>query len=239
MCTHPHPAHLRHTRDLQPRLQPGYPGRGPKRRARGGWPFSPPPPDFSSPSRSSVSAPALVDRDALTVDHTHGSYTATGQTSLIAHGRPDACSLQGSGVLSIQPPSESSLGFRQHPPRHLQSTVLAAYKRPSTVSIDRARAPQVRHTFPPPLLQSLYLLQYFLHLSPPPSELILGGVLRRLDRVHTVVQPIGLTVELPSTTHGPSSSRTWIGRTPGRTLLGAPLGLRRRHPRWHSAWLHH
>ena len=88
-------------------------------------------------------------------------------------------------------------------------------------------------------VEDLYLLQYFPRLSPPPSELRIGRVLRRLDRVLTVVQPIGLTVELPSTTHSPSSSRTWIGRIPGRTLLGAPQGLRRRRPRRHSTWLHH
>ena len=105
----------------------------------------------------------------------------------------------------------------------------------SLAPTDRAHTPQIRHTFPPPLLRSLYILQCFPHLSSPPSELRLGRVLRRLDRDLTVVQPIGLTVELPSTAHGPSSSRTWIGRTLGRTLFGTPQGLRRRRPRRHSA----
>ena len=30
-----------------------------------------------------------------------------------------------------------------------------------------------------------------------------------------MVQPVGLTVELPSTTHSPTPARTWTGRTPG------------------------
>ena len=35
-----------------------------------------------------------------------------------------------------------------------------------------------------------------------------------------MVQPVGLTVGLPSTTHGLVSARTWTGRLPGLTLLG-------------------
>ena len=84
-------------------------------------------------------------------------------------------------------------------------------------------------------VEDLYLLQYFPRPSPPPSGLRLGRVFRRLDRVLPVVQPLGLTVELPLTTHGPSSSRTWIGGPPGRTLLGTPQGLRRRRSRRLSA----
>ena len=84
-------------------------------------------------------------------------------------------------------------------------------------------------------IEDLYLLQYFPRPSPPPSGLRLGRVFRRLDRVLPVVQPLGLTVELPLTTHGPSSSRTWIGGPPGRTLLGTPQGLRRRRSRRLSA----
>ena len=43
-----------------------------------------------------------------------------------------------------------------------------------------------------------------------------------------MVQPVGLTVELPSTAHGPTPARTWTGRNPGLTLLGAPRDPRRR-----------
>ena len=37
-----------------------------------------------------------------------------------------------------------------------------------------------------------------------------------------MVQPVGLTVELPSTTHGLAPVRTWTGRLPVLTLLGHP-----------------
>ena len=131
------------------------------------------------------------------------------------------------------------------PPRsHIANTTLSLCRpleprtTASIVSTDRARAPQVRHSFPFYLRRSLYLLQCFPHLSPPPSELRLGRVLRRLDRILR-----GPTRQVdcraPSATHGPTPARTWIGRHPGRTLLGAPQGLRRRRPRRHSAWLHH
>ena len=85
-------------------------------------------------------------------------------------------------------------------------------------------APRRLGTVPPLLfyVEDLYLLQYFPRLSLPPSGLRIGRVLRRFDRVHTVVQPLGLTVELPSTTHGPSSSRTWIGRTPDELYSAHP-----------------
>ena len=119
------------------------------------------------------------------------------------------------------------------PPPPPRPTARATYERPPSPR-PTGLAPRRLGTHsppPPPLLRSLYLLQCLPHLSLPPSELRLGRVLRRLGRVLTVVQPIGLTVELPSTTHGPSSSRTWTGRAPGRTLLGTPQGLRRRHPR--------
>ena len=35
-----------------------------------------------------------------------------------------------------------------------------------------------------------------------------------------MAQPVGLFVELPSTTHGLTPARTWTGRLPGLTLLG-------------------
>ena len=110
-------------------------------------------------------------------------------------------------------------------PRPLTADRPCRVRTASLVTTHRARALQVRFTSPP-LLRSVYLLQCFPHLSPPPSELRLGRVLRRLDRVLTVVQPIGLTVELPSTTHGPlfledvdrKDSRTNSTRcTPGST----------------------
>ena len=37
-----------------------------------------------------------------------------------------------------------------------------------------------------------------------------------------MVQPVGLTVELPSTTHGLTPARTWAGGLPVLTLLGHP-----------------
>ena len=42
------------------------------------------------------------------------------------------------------------------------------------------------------------------------------------DRIQIVVQPAGLTVELPLKTHGLAPVRTWTGRLPGLTLLGHP-----------------
>ena len=72
-------------------------------------------------------------------------------------------------------------------------------------------------------VEDLYLLQYFPRLSPPPSGLRLGRVLRRLDRVLTVVQPIGLTVEPPTTTPA--------RRPRGRGSEGFPDDLYSAHPR--------
>ena len=37
-----------------------------------------------------------------------------------------------------------------------------------------------------------------------------------------MVQPVGLTVELSSMTHGLAPARTWTGRRPGLTLLDHP-----------------
>ena len=37
-----------------------------------------------------------------------------------------------------------------------------------------------------------------------------------------MVQSVGLTIELPSTTHGLTPTKTWTGRHPGLTLLGHP-----------------
>ena len=77
---------------------------------------------------------------------------------------------------------------------------------------------------PPPLLFTLKSISFFsisrtrLHRR---RDLV-GREIRRLDRIHIVVQPVGLTVELPSTTHGLASARTWTGRLPGLTLLGHP-----------------
>ena len=96
----------------------------------------------------------------------------------------------------------------------------------SHATTDRAHAPQVRHTSPSPFYFTLksISLSVFPAPSPPPSGFSIGECLDEIDRIQTVVQPVGLTVELPSTTHGPTPARTWTGRNPGRTLLGAPPG---------------
>ena len=102
-----------------------------------------------------------------------------------------------------------------HPPASNRS---CRVRMTSYVSTDRARAPQVNTS----LHWSLYLLQYFPRLSPPPSGLRLGRVLRRRDRIPIGVQSVGLTVELPSTTHGLTSARTCTGGFLRPTLLGHP-----------------
>ena len=71
----------------------------------------------------------------------------------------------------------------------------------SLITTDQARAPQVRHASPS-YFEVLYLFQYFPRLSPPPSGFNLGRVIRRVDRIVTVVQSVGLIVELPLMTHG-------------------------------------
>ena len=123
-------------------------------------------------------------------------------------------------------------------PRRFDSSFAA---RPSCVgrtsldTTEQARAPQVRHSSPHPAITLKSISpSVFPAPSPPPSGSNIGRVFRRIDRIQFVVQPVGLIVELPSTTHGPTPARTWTGRTPGRTLLGAPQSLRRRHPRRHT-----
>ena len=124
------------------------------------------------------------------------------------------------------------------PSRFLPAVRPCCVRSTSLVSTDRARAPQVRHSFPFNLRQ-VYIS---FSVSRTVSAAIGFSISECLDdfgRVQPVVQPVGLTVELPSATHGPTPARTWTGRHPGLTLLGAPQGLRRRRPRRHSAWLHH
>ena len=87
--------------------------------------------------------------------------------------------------------------LRTNDPCYVRTTHPCYVRTTSNVTTDRARAPQVRHTSPSTLLKVLYLFQYYPHLLPPPSELSLGRVIRRLDWIETVVQSVGLTVELP------------------------------------------
>ena len=155
------------------------------------------------------------------------------------HTRPsrapslDRCSLAGS-PLSHQGPLRDLVSSTRLAPAdrscHVRTTNPIA-------TIDRARAPQVRHSSPLLYVEVLYLFQYFPHPSPPPSGLSLGRVIRRLNRIETVVQSVGLIVELLST-HNPTPARTWIERDPGLTLLGAPQDLRRRRSRRYTACLH-
>ena len=90
------------------------------------------------------------------------------------------------------------------------------------IMTDRACAPQVRYTSPLFYVEDLYFLQYFPRLAPPPSELSSRRVLSRFGRIHIVIQPVGLIVELPSTTHSLNSTRTWTRGLPGLTLIGHP-----------------
>ena len=129
------------------------------------------------------------------------------------------------------PASRNTSNVRDISSTHLCRPLVPRTNDQTLATTDRARAPQVRHTSPIHLRESLHLFQSFPCPSPPPSGISIGRVFRRIDRIPTVVQPVGLTVELSSTTHGPTPAKTWTGRSPGRTLLNAPQGLRRRHPR--------
>ena len=142
-----------------------------------------------------------------------------------------------------------------HLPRHVPCSVdlvdpclhLPAYfagrpchvRTTSPAPTDRARAPQVRHTSPLYFRSTSIFLSVFPAPSPPPSGFSIGECLDEIDRIQTVVQPVGLTVELPSPTHGPTPVRTWTGRNPGMTLLGAPQDPRRRRSRRYPACLHY
>ena len=95
------------------------------------------------------------------------------------------------------------------------------------ITTKRARAPQVRYTFPLFNLKSFYFSQYFSHLLPSPSGPSLGQTIGRFERTRTVVQSVMLTVELPSTTQGPTPTRTLTWTFSGLTLLGASQELRR------------
>ena len=70
-------------------------------------------------------------------------------------------------------------------------TARATYERPPSPRPTGLAPRRLGTHSSPPLLRSIYLLQCFPHLSPPPSELRLGRVLRRLDRVLTVANPSG------------------------------------------------
>ena len=115
-----------------------------------------------------------------------------------------------------------SLEITTTPPRATTTTRPCRVRTTSLLTTDRARAPQVRQSSPLLYIEDLYLSQYFPRLAPPPSALSLGRVLSQFDRILTVVQPVGLTVELPSTTHGLAPARTWTGRLPGLPLLDHP-----------------
>ena len=81
------------------------------------------------------------------------------------------------------PDAFTRLHSRRHRlPLELTSlTARATYKWPPPPR-PTGLAPRRLGTHSPHLLRSLYLLQCFPHLSPPPSKLRLGRVLRRLDR---------------------------------------------------------
>ena len=106
--------------------------------------------------------------------------------------------------------------------RSLRLLVSCARTTTHIITTDRARAPQVRHSSPLLYIEVLYLHQYFPHLFPPPSVFSFGRVPRRIDRNQIVIQPVGLTVKLPLTTHGLTPARTWTGGLPGLTPLGHP-----------------
>ena len=148
-----------------------------------------------------------------------------GAQPTLAHERP---SLIRSTRRRPHRPEATSTGCSADRPCHVLTI--------SHAPTDRARAPQVRHTSPPFIFTSKSIfLSVFPAPSPPPSGFSISECLDEIDRIQTVVQPVGLTVELPSTTHSPMPARTWIGRNPGRTLLGAPQGLRRRRTRRYAA----
>ena len=65
------------------------------------------------------------------------------------------------------------------------------------ITIDRARAPQVRPASPYHYFGVLYFFQYLSHLSLPPSGHSLSRVISRLEWIETVVQSVGWIVELP------------------------------------------
>ena len=52
-------------------------------------------------------------------------------------------------------------------------------------------------THPLSYFEVLYFFQYFPRLSPPPLGHSLGRVIGQFEWIETVVQPVGLTVELP------------------------------------------
>ena len=89
----------------------------------------------------------------------------------------------------------------------------------SPVATDWAHAPQVRHTSSLFISEYFYLFQCFPHLSPPPSGSRLGILRGRFEWIETLVQSVGLTFKLLSTTHSPTPAKTWTGRTPRLTLL--------------------
>ena len=120
------------------------------------------------------------------------------------------------------------------PSRFLPAVRPCCVRSTSLVSTDRARASQVRHSFPFNLRQ-VYIFFSVSRTVPAAIGFSISECLDNFDRVQPVVKPVGLTVELPSATHGPTPARTWTGRHPGLTLLGAPQGLRRRCPRRHSS----
>ena len=116
-------------------------------------------------------------------------------------------------------------GFFSHPVL-LPPPVRAAYKRPPTSRPTRL-TPCLLGIHPLLfMLKLFYLFHYFSHL---PSGHSIGRVIGRFELVETVVQYVGLTVDLPSTIQGPMLAWTWIWRFSRLTLLDAPLRLQWRH----------
>ena len=120
------------------------------------------------------------------------------------------------------------------PSRFLPAVRPCCVRSASLVTTDRAHALQVRHPSPFNLRQ-VYISFSVSRTVSAAIGFSISECVDDSDRIPIVVQPVGLTVELPSATHGPTPARTWTGRHPGRTLLGSPQGLRRRHSTRHSA----
>ena len=193
---------------------------------------------LSTPDTTAPSPPAPSQTAGLVFDnHPHALCVFT-------RGRGYRVLLRELPERSSSPSATSHLIIVTHPAATTTPTGLLPAVHPccvrstSRITTDRARAPQVRHTFPFNLRQ-VYISFSVSRTVSTAIGFSISECLDDTDRIQIAVQPVGLTVELPSATHGPTPARTWTGRHPGRTLLGAPQGLRRRRPRRHSAWLHH
>ena len=193
---------------------------------------------LSTPNTTAPSPPAPSQTTGLVfVNHPH-------VLCVLTRGRGYRVQLRELPERSSSPSATSHLIIVTHPAATMTPTRFLPAIRPccvrstSLITTDRARAPQVRLTVPCNLRQVNISFSVSLTVSAAIGFSI-SECLDDIDRIQITVQPVGLTVELPSATHSPTPARTWTGRHPGRTLLGAPQGLRRRRPRRYSAWLHH